>query len=108
MTTIAPKPNWAPAVWKDSRGSIFAQFGQDVLRFEATEGGLGKLLKLIPTIEGQPGYISGKQNVADHVLRKPIKIAMETERKRVLRNLTPERRQRLKDLIRKSGIKESK
>jgi hypothetical protein len=108
MTTIAPKPDWAPAVWKDSRGKIYAQFGQDVLCFEYTEGGLGKLLKLIPAIEGQPGYITGRQNVADHVLRKPIKIAKETERKRVLRNLTPERRQMLKDMIRKSGIKESK
>jgi hypothetical protein len=41
-------------------------------------------------------------------LRKPIKVSPKTERERVLRNLTPERRQRLKELIRKSGIKENK
>ena|SRR5215471_14751207 len=108
MTTIAAKPDWAPAVWRDSRGNMYAQFGQDVLRFEYTDGGLNKLLKLIPTVEGQPGYISGGQNVADHVLRKPIKVSAKTERERLLRRQPPERRQMVKELIRKSGIKENK
>ena len=108
MTTIAPKPEWAPSIWRDSRGNMYAQFGQDVLRFEYTDGGLSKLLRLIPAIEAQPGYISGGQNIADHVLRKPIKVSAKTERERTLRNLGPERRQILKDLIRKSGIKENK
>lgn len=110
MTTIAPKPDWAPAVWRDSRGNMFAQFGQDVLRFDYTEGGLHKLLKLIPAIEGQPGYISGGQNIADHVLAKPkrIKYASKTkdERRKVLESLGDERREMLKELIRKAGVKE--
>ena len=108
MSTLAPKPSWAPSIWRDSRGNMYAQFGQDVLRFEYTDGGLNKLLRLIPAIEAQPGYISGGQNIADHVLRKPIKVSAKTERERTLRNLGPERRQILKDLIRKSGIKENK
>lgn len=108
MTTVAPKPDWAPSIWKDSRGKIYAQFGQDVLCFDATDGGLGKLLKLIPAIEGQPGYITGRQNVADHILKKPIKVAKATERKRLLKKLSPERRERLAMARIRMGIKESK
>jgi hypothetical protein len=108
MTDLAPKPDWAPSVWRDKRGSIYAQFGQDVLRFEATEGGLGKLLKLIPAIEGQPGFVSGRGNIADHVLKKPIKVAKKTERERIIKSMSPERREKLRALIQKAGIKESK
>lgn len=108
MTTIAPKPDWAPAIWRDNQGHVFVQFGQDVLRFDYTENALGKILKLIPAIESQPGYISGRQNIADHVLKKPIRLAKKTERERILKNMPQKRRELLRELIKKSGIKENK
>lgn len=109
MTTIAPKPDWAPSVWRSKSSlKLFAQFGQDVLAFDATEGGLSALLKLIPYVEDQPGYVSGRQNVADHILRKPIKLAKKTERLRKLQRLEPKRKSLLADLIKKANVKEDK
>jgi hypothetical protein len=109
MTTIAPKPDWAPSVWRSKSSlKLFAQFGQDVLAFEATEGGLSKLLKLIPFVEDQPGFVSGRQNVADHILRKPIKLTKKTENKRKLQQLSTERKGKLVDLIRRANVKEGK
>jgi hypothetical protein len=109
MRDIAPKPDWAPAIWR-SRSSLklFAQFGQDVLAFDATEGGLSKLLKLIPFVEDQPGYVTGRQNVADHVLRKPINLSKKTERKRKMAQLSQERKSRIAELIKKANVKEDK
>jgi len=109
MTTVAPKPDWAPSVWR-SRSSLklFAQFGQDVLAFDATEGGLSKLLKLIPFVEDQPGFVTGRQNVADHILRKPIKLSRKTERLRKMQRLPERRKSILADLVKRAGVKEDK
>src|SRR5215472_4883698 len=103
MTTLASKPDWAPSVWRSKAGKLFAQFGQDVLAFDATDGGLSKLLKLIPYVEDQPGFISGRQNIADHVLRKPIKIAERTKRLRKMQKLEPKRKSLLADLIKRAN-----
>jgi hypothetical protein len=109
MTTIAPKPDWAPSVWRSKSSlKLFAQFGQDVLAFDATEGGLGKLLKMIPFVEDQPGFISGRQNVADHILRKPIKLGKKTERLRKMQKLEPKRRSILASLVKRANVKEGK
>jgi len=79
-----------------------------VLAFDSTEGGLGKLLKLIPFVEDQVGYVTGKGNVADHILRKPIRVAKKTERKRKMQQLSPERKSRLAELVKKYNVKEDK
>src|SRR5215469_4707587 len=109
MTTLAPKPDWAPSVWRSKSSlKLFAQFGQDVLAFDATEGGLSALLKLIPYVEDQPGYVTGRQNVADHVLRKPIKLSKKTERIRKMQKLPAKRKSILSDLVKKANVKEDK
>ena len=110
MTTLAPKPDWAPSVWRSKSSlKLFAQFnGGDVLCFDATDGGLSALLKLIPCVEDQLGYVSGKQNITDHVLRKPIKLSKKTERLRKLQRLPEKRKSILADLVKKANVKEDK
>jgi len=111
MTTLAPKPEWAPAIWTNKRGDAFIQFTDgNVIRFDKTEGGLAKVLKLCPCVEDQPGYVTGRSNLSDHKLKKPIKMSKATERKRMLQNAPEERRSKLADLIsrRRELIKEEK
>jgi hypothetical protein len=80
----------------------------DVMRFDATDGGLGKALKLIPYVEHQKGFVTGRGNIADHVTRKPVKIAKETERRRIVKSMSPERRSMIRGLPSFSKVKESK
>jgi len=108
MAKVTEMPNWAPRVWRTKGGKLFALFGHDQVMFDATDGGLGKLLKLIPFIEDQPGYISGRQNIADHVLSKPIKVSKQSERKRRAQNMDPKRKSLIHDLMQKHGVKEDK
>jgi hypothetical protein len=69
MATIASKPTWAPCVWKDNQGRIFAQFADGYVHmFQLTE--ISKLIKIIPTVESQPGFVSGGQNVADTIIKR--------------------------------------
>ena len=109
MTTL-DRPTWILGLWR-SRGSgkVYAQLPSgDVLVFDATENALGKILKLALCVEDQPGYVTGRQNVADHVLKKPIKVSKKTESKRKMQALSQERRSRLADLIKKHNVKEDK
>jgi len=109
MANLAAKPYWAPSVWRSKSSlKLFAQFGQDVLVFDATEGGLSKLLKMIPFVEDQLGYVTGRQNIADHVLKKPIKLTKQGERKRRAQNMDPKRKSLIHDLMHKHGVKEDK
>ena len=99
MTDIAPKPPWAPSVWKNSRGELFAQFEDGhVLRFSLLESGLSKLLKLIPAIEAQPGYISGRSNFEQVTRGKRIKIARKTAERRELVKTTEAQRRAADDI----------
>jgi hypothetical protein len=101
MTTVAPKPPWAPSVWKNTRGEIFAQFEDGhVLKFIATEGGLSKLLKLVPCVEAQPGYISGHSNF-ERVTSKKIKIARKTASRREVVKASDEQRRAADEVIKK-------
>lgn len=110
MTTIAPKPDWAPAIWRDNQGKIYVQFGQDVLRFDYTADALGKILKLLPAVEAQPGFVSGGQNIADQTLAKKTSnkpsISRKLDRQKILKAASAERRAKFRELFQKSGIKE--
>jgi hypothetical protein len=108
MAEVIEMPQWAPRVWRTKGGKLFALFGHDAVAFDATDNGLSKLLKMIPYIEDQPGYISGRQNIADHILKKPIKMSKQTERKRRAQNMDPKRKSLIHDLARKYGVKEDK
>lgn len=62
-------------IYHDSR-TIYLEFRPQntdpyVLKFEKTEGGLAKALKVIPKIETYPGY----QPVAEKVMAKKILVA---------------------------------
>ena len=109
MTTIAPKPDWAPSIWRDKRKNVFLQFrdGQ-VMRLDATSAALDKALQLFPCVEDQQGYVTGRGNIADHVLRKPIKFSKKTERLRKLQRLPEKRRSILSDIIKRGQVKEDK
>ena len=102
-----PPPEWAPRVWMDKRNNVFIMFRDgSVLRIDATEGALGKALKVFPKVEDQPGYVSGRQNIVDHVLKKPIKVAKTTERQRLVKSMSPERKSMIRNLPSFSKVKE--
>ena len=109
MGDIAPPPEWAPRIWRDQRNNAYMQFPSgDVIRCDATEAGLSKALKLIPYVEHQQGFVSGNHNIADHTLRKPIKIAKRTERERLLKSASPTRRRAFQDALAKLGAPKEK
>lgn len=80
MTSLAPAPDWAPRIWQDG-SSIYIQFPSGLVqRFAFTEGGLSRVLKLLPKVQDQVGFLSGGQNIADKVLGP--KIVAITRRKK--------------------------
>lgn len=91
-TTFAPA--FSPRVWTDGR-YIFAEFpsvkdkDSFILKHELSAGGLAKVLALIPTTIGQPGYITGGANIADKILTSSpkAKVSGHSERQRHLKTI---------------------
>jgi hypothetical protein len=104
MTTQdVAKPKWALCVWKDTNGNLFAQFeGGYVHKFVQTEGGLSKLLRLIPFVESQPGFLSGGQNIADKIIRqRKIKVARKEREKRAVQPLDRATEERMRSIAKR-------
>lgn len=97
MSDIASPPTWAPVIWTDGL-DIFAQFpAGHVLRYPLTDGGLQRVLKLIPNVKAQPGYTPF---VADKLLRREPRLkparASSQERKQIASSTTPSERAAIK------------
>lgn len=80
MSNKPSKPAFCPFIYHDG-STLFLEFDAMVLNFPYTEGGLGKALKHIPNVTKQPGFLSGRSNIASKVLPK-VKIARITKHKR--------------------------
>jgi hypothetical protein len=52
--------------------------------------------------------VSGRQNISDHVLKKPVKVAKKTERLRKMQKLEPKRKSILSELVKRANVKEDK
>ncbi len=73
----ASRPAFCPFVYHDGE-SLYLEFDGQALRFAYTEGGLHRALKHIPNVKRQPGFLSGRSNIAN----KLITIARGTKHKR--------------------------
>jgi hypothetical protein len=94
---IADKPKWAPSVWQSTDGYLYAQFADGhVLKFLNVE--FTKLLKLLPYVEHQHGFVSGGQNIADRIIRqRKTKVA----RKRGVQPLDEATTERLRSIAKR-------
>lgn len=82
-SSLAPPPSWAPTIWQDGL-DLFAQFPSGlVVRYPLTEGGLQRVLKLLPNVRFQAGFTP---SLADRLLRR-------TPRKQPPRASAQERKQ---------------
>ena len=78
---IAKRPAFCPYVYSDGE-SLFLEFDSGMaLRFPFTEGGLSKALRHIPNVTKQPGFLSGRSNIAQKLLPK-VRVAKATKHKR--------------------------
>lgn len=103
MTNLCPAPQFAPRLWHDGQ-SIFLQLSDNlqVLRFDYSDNGLHKALKLIPRCQTHGVQVVNAGNFASKALRP--KIAKATAQAR----LRPKKDARLEkdvaELVR--GLKE--
>lgn len=99
------KPFLPPLVYHDGI-SIFLEWPDHVQRFLYTEAGLSKALKLIPHIASDPGYVTGRSNIADKLIdNKAIKIAKKTQVRRQLSKATEGQRRSASEAIRRMRMK---
>jgi hypothetical protein len=111
MTTRTTfSPPFAPRIWTDGR-YIFAEFpaikdkDSFITKYELTAEGLQKVLTLIPTVAGRPGYITGNANIADKILTSaPAKVSSHDERKRHLKTIPTSVKEAAARLVK--GLKE--
>lgn len=99
------KPSFAPRIYRDHR-YLYLELadGQQTLRFEFTDDGLHKALKLIPSITDQPGYLSGGANIFDRIVidkMKNVKVDKATKAARGKLKLTPEQQLDADEIVRK-------
>lgn len=100
---IAPPPSWAPTIWQDGL-DLFAQFpAGHVLRYPLTEGGLQKILKLIPNVKRQPGYTP---KLADKLLKREpkAKARPSQERRRIVASTTDAEKESIRKIMKRMGI----
>lgn len=105
-------PSFAPRIYHDAR-YIYLEFPPKdgnpatCVRFEKSDDGLNKALKLIPNITLDPGYVSGGANIADKLLTKGkiARISQETTRKRQSLNLPQSLKDKAAEIARKVRMK---
>ena len=95
------KPFAPPKIYHDTR-NIYLDWGEYAQRFEFSEAGLTKALKTIPNIASEPGYVTGRSNIADKLLdTRSAKIAVGTKRKREVAKITEGQRMSASSAIRR-------
>lgn len=96
------KPDFCPYIYSDGV-DIFLEFDHLVLRFPLTEGGLSKVLKHVPNIARQPGFLSGGQNISNG--QKLPKVSPRTLRAREAKaragKLSENAKSRIQEIIKK-------
>ncbi len=96
MSNKATRPAFCPFIYHDGE-SLYLEFDGQALRFAYTEGGLHRALKHIPNVKAQPGFLSGRSNIAN----KLITIARGTKHKRKVAKIDKARLDDVKDFLRK-------
>lgn len=95
------RPFAPPKIYHDTH-NIYLDWGEYAQKFPYTEGGLTKALKTIPNIASEPGYVTGRSNVADKLLdTRSAKIAYKGKRKKDLQTVTEGQRMSASSAIRR-------
>ncbi len=101
MSKQAARPAQCPFIYHDGQ-SLYLEFIGHVQRFAFTEGGLHRALKHIPNITAHPGFLSGRSNIAD----KLIRIAKGTKHKRARAKIDKGTLDDVKDFLNKRDSNE--
>ena len=95
------KPFAPPKIYHDTF-NIYLDWGEYAQKFAFTENGLNKALKTIPNIAAEPGYVTGRSNIADRLLdTRSAKIAYKGKRKAALQAVTEGQRMSASSAIRR-------
>jgi hypothetical protein len=95
------KPLSPPIIYHDGQ-SIFLEWSGHAQRFPFSEGGLHKALRSIPHIASQPGYVTGRSNIANQLLSsRKSKIVAREGRRRVAATITDAEMQSAIDIVRR-------